>query len=159
MKNDEVVRLFDLYAGDLFRFALSYMGSKQDAEDIVQDVFLKLLNKMVFLKADYEKAYLMKMTANGCRNLLKSPAHKTGVDLESATEELACFYELGEDDKEVYDALMKMDETLRIPLYLHYYEDYSYKDVAKFLKLSESAVAMRIKRGKEQLKERLERSI
>ena len=135
------------------------MGSKQDAEDIVQDVFLKLLNKTVFLKADYEKAYLMKMTANGCRNLLKSPAHKTGVDLESATEELACFYELGEDDKEVYDALMKMDETLRIPLYLHYYEDYSYKDVAKFLKLSESAVAMRIKRGKEQLKERLERSI
>ena len=159
MKNDEVVRLFDLYAGDLFRFALSYMGSKQDAEDIVQDVFLKLLNKTVFLKADYEKAYLMKMTANGCRNLLKSPAHKTGVDLESATEELACFYELGEDDKEVYDALMKMDETLRIPLYLHYYEDYSYKDVAKFLKLSESAVAMRIKRGKEQLKARLERSI
>lgn len=159
MKNDEVVRLFDLYAGDLFRFALSYMGSKQDAEDIVQDVFLKLLNKTVFLKADYEKAYLMKMTANGCRNLLKSPAHKTGVDLESATEELACFYELGEDDKEVYDALMKMDETLRIPLYLHYYEDYSYKDVAKFLKLSESAVAMRIKRGKEQMKARLERSI
>ena len=159
MKNDEVVRLFDLYAGDLFRFALSYMGSKQDAEDIVQDVFLKLLNKTVFLKADYEKAYLMKMTANGCSNLLKSPAHKTGVDLESAIEELACFYELGEDDKEVYDALMKMDETLRIPLYLHYYEDYSYKDVAKFLKLSESAVAMRIKRGKEQLKERLERSI
>lgn len=159
MKNDEVVRLFDLYAGDLFRFALSYMGSKQDAEDVVQDVFLKLLNKTVFLKTDYEKSYLMKMTANGCRNLLKSPAHKTGVDLESATEELACFYELGEDDKELYDALMKMDETLRIPLYLHYYEDYSYKDVAKFLKLSESAVAMRIKRGKEQLKERLERSI
>lgn len=159
MKNDEVVRLFDLYAGDLFRFALSYMGSKQDAEDVVQEVFLKLLNKTVFLKADYEKAYLMKMTANGCKNLLKSPAHKTGVDLESAAEELACFYELGEDDKEVYDALMKMDETLRIPLYLHYYEDYSYKDAAKFLKLSESAVAMRIKRGKEELRERLEKSI
>ena len=159
MKNDEVVRLFDLYAGDLFRFALSYMGSKQDAEDVVQEVFLKLLNKTVFLKVDYEKAYLMKMTANGCKNLLKSPAHKTGVDLEAAAEELACFYELGEDDKEVYDALMKMDETLRIPLYLHYYEDYSYKDAAKFLKISESAVAMRIKRGKEELRERLEKSI
>ncbi len=157
MKNDEVVRLFDQYAGDLFRFAISYLGSKHDAEDIVQDVFLKLLNKTVFLKPGSEKAYLMKMTANGCKNLLKSPAHRTGVDLESASEELACFYELTDGDKEVYDNLMKMDETLRIPLYLHYYEDYSYKDVAKFLKLSESAVAMRIKRGKEQLKERLER--
>lgn len=157
MKNDEVVRLFDQYAGDLFRFAISYLGSKHDAEDIVQDVFLKLLNKTVFLKPGSEKAYLMKMTANDCKNLLKSPVHRTGVDLESASEELACFYELTDGDKEVYDNLMKMDETLRIPLYLHYYEDYSYKDVAKLLKLSESAVAMRIKRGKEQLKERLER--
>ena len=159
MKNDDVVRLFQLYAGDLFRFALSYLGSKHDAEDIVQDVYLKLLSKTVFLKPGSEKAYLMKVTANDCRNLLKSPVHRTGVDLESASEELACFYELSDGDKEVYDTLMKMDETLRIPLYLHYYEDFSYKDVAKFLKLSESAVAMRIKRGKEQLREKLERSI
>lgn len=159
MKNDEVVRLFDQYAGDLFRFALSYLGSKHDAEDIVQDVFLKLLSKTVFLKPGSEKAYLMKVTANGCKNLLKAPAHRAGVGLESASAELACFYELTDGDKEVYDSLMKMDETLRIPLYLHYYEDYSYKEVAKLLKLSESAVAMRIKRGKEQLKERLERSV
>ena len=139
MKNDEVVRLFDQYAGDLFRFALSYLGSKHDAEDIVQDVFLKLLSKTVFLKPGSEKAYLMKVTANGCKNLLKAPAHRAGVDLESASAELACFYELTDG--------------------LHYYEDYSYKEVAKLLKLSESAVAMRIKRGKEQLKERLERSV
>ena len=149
MKNDEVVRLFDQYAGDLFRFAISYLGSKLDAEDIVQDVFLKLLNKTVFLKPGSEKAYLMKMTANDCKNLLKSPAHRTGVDLESASEELACFYELTDGDKEVYDNLMKMDETLRIPLYLHYYEDYSYKDVAKLKKYVSE-------RGKIQLKERLE---
>lgn len=159
MKNSDVVRLFDLYANDLFRFAISYTGSKQDAEDVVQDVFVKLLSKTVFLKPDYEKAYLMKMTVNGCKNLLKSPAHKTGVDLDSASDELACFYELTDDDKEVYDILIKMDETFRIPLYLHYYEDYSYKEIAKLLKLSESAVAMRIKRGKEQLRERLERSV
>ena len=107
MKNSDVVRLFDLYANDLFRFAISYMGSKQDAEDVVQDVFVKLLSKTVFLKPDYEKAYLMKMTVNGCKNLLKSPAHKTGVDLESASDELACFYDLTDGDKEVYDILMK----------------------------------------------------
>ena len=113
-----MVRLFDQYAGDLFRFALSYLGSKHDAEDIVQDVFLKLLSKTVFLKPGSEKAYLMKVTANGCKNLLKAPAHRAGVDLESASAELACFYELTDGDKEVYDNLMKMDETLRIPLYL-----------------------------------------
>ena len=157
MKNSEVVRLFDLYSGDLYRFALSYLGSKQDAEDIVQDVFLKLLSKNLFLGKDFEKAYLLKMTSNSCKNLIASPARKTGVDLDSATEELACFYELSESDRELYDTLMKMDETVRIPLYLYYYEEYSYKEIAKILKLSESALAMRIKRGKEQLKERLER--
>ena len=89
MRNDEVVRLFDLYANDLFRFALSYLGSKQDSEDVVQDVFLKLLSKSLLLIKDHEKAYLMKMTANACKNLLNSSARKTGVDLDLSSEELA----------------------------------------------------------------------
>lgn len=57
MRNDEVVRLFDLYANDLYRFALSYLGSKQDAEDTVQDIYLKLLSKSLLLRKDREKDY------------------------------------------------------------------------------------------------------
>ena len=62
MNTDKIISLFDSYADDLYRFALSYMGSKQEAEDIVQDVFLKLLSKKIFINSDYEKPYLFKMT-------------------------------------------------------------------------------------------------
>ena len=154
MRNDEVVRLFDLYANDLFRFALSYLGSKQDSEDVVQDVFLKLLSKSLLLIKDHEKAYLMKMTANACKNLLNSSARKTGVDLDLSSEELACTYDF--NDIELFGALMKLDVTYRLPVHLFYFNDYSYKEIAKVLNLTESAVAMRIKRGREQLRELLE---
>ena len=157
MKNEEVVRLYDLYANDLYRLALSYLGSKQDAEDVVQDVYLKLLNKVFSLKSDCEKSYLMKMTANRCKNMLSSSAYKTGVDLETASAEIACFYELTDHDKDVYEALMAIDDSVRVPIYLFYYEGYQYNEIAKILNLSDSAVAMRIKRGKEHLKEKLER--
>ena len=156
MRNDEVVRLFDLYANDLFRFALSYLGSKQDSEDVVQDVFLKLLSKSLLLIKDHEKAYLMKMTANACKNLLNSSARKTDVALDLSSEELACTYDFNDDDIELFGALMKLDVTYRLPVHLFYFNDYSYKEIAKVLNLTESAVAMRIKRGREQLRELLE---
>lgn len=156
MRSDEVVRLFDLYANDLYRFALSYLGSKQDAEDTVQDIYLKLLSKSLLLRKDREKAYLMKMTANACKDLLDSPVRKTGVDLESTSEEIYCSYDFTDDDKVVFEALMKLEPTLRLPIHLFYFGDYSYKEIAKILSLSESAVAMRIKRGKEQLRGLLE---
>ena len=72
MKNEEDIRLFDTYSDDLYRFEVSSVGSKQDAEDIVQDVFVKLLEKHIHLRRDKEKSYLMTMTANRCRNHLKS---------------------------------------------------------------------------------------
>lgn len=159
MKNDDVVRLFDLYANDLYRFALSYLGSKQDAEDVVQDVYLKLLSKALFIRRDQEKAYLMKITANACKDLLSSPVWKTSVDLESSTEEIISVFDFTDDDQEVYRTLISLDDKLRIPIYLYYFHDYSYKEISKILKLSESAVAMRIKRGKDQLRDRLERLI
>ena len=155
MRNKEVVRLFDLYANDVYRFALSYLGSRQDAEDVVQDVYLKLLSKTLFLTRDREKAYLMKMTSNRCKDLLSSPARKACIDLDEIPEEPAVSCNFNEDDKAIYDTLMRMEDKYRVPIYLYYFEDYSYKEIAKITALSESAVAMRIKRGKEQLRERM----
>ena len=154
MRNDDIVRLFKLYANDLYRFALSYLGSKQDAEDVVQEVYLKLLNRSLLLIKGQEKAYLMKMTANRCKDLLDSPARKTGVELESAVNEVACSHGFFEDDKELFNELMDLDETLRIPLYLYYYGGYSQKEIAKIINTSEAAVTMRIKRAKERLRKK-----
>ena len=86
MKNDRILNLFDLYADDLFRFAVSYVGSKQEAEDIVQDVFERLLSKKIFINNEYEKPYLFKMTANMCRDYLKSKRATVITDYDEIIE-------------------------------------------------------------------------
>ena len=156
MNNEDVIRLFDAYSDDLYRFAVSFVGTKQEAEDIVQDVFVKLIAKRIRLDPQREKKYLMTMTANKCKDHLRSSAHKTTVDLESEEWNLQYYDGFTDRNKAVFDELMGLDGRFRIPIYLHYYEGYSYKEIAGILKLSESAVAMRISRGKEQLRIRLE---
>lgn len=156
MKNEDAIRLFDLYSDDLFRFAVSYVGSKHDAEDIVQDVFLKLLEKHIPIMRSSEKTYLMTITANMCKDHLRSSARRTNVDLESAEPELQYFDGFTERNKAVFDELMRLEGQFRIPIYLHYCAGYSYKEIAKILQISESATAMRINRGKEIIRFKLE---
>lgn len=155
MKNEDVVRLFDQYSNDLYKFAVSYLGSKHDAEDVVQEVFSKLLDKRMSFESKNEKAYLMTMTANRCKDHLKSSA-RSDVDLESEEWHLQYYDGFTERNKAVFDELMRLEEQFRVPIYLHYYAGYSYKEIAKILKLTESAVAVRINRGKERLRIRLE---
>ena len=156
MKKEEVVRLFDLYSDDLYRFAVSYVGSRFDAEDIVQEVFLKLLDKHLLFDLKNEKAYLMTMTANKCKDLLRSSARHNNVDIESCELQLQYSDLVEGDHNDIFDELMKLEEAYRLPIYLFYYSGYSYKEIATILKLSESAVAMRIQRGKEKIRFKLE---
>jgi len=156
LKNEDVVKLFDLYADDLYRFAVSYVRSKHDAEDVVQDVFLKLLSKPLLFDRRFEKTYLLTMTANKCKDLLKSKSRTASVDLESNEWQLEYNDRFTDEDRAVFDELMNLPEEYRIPIHLFYYEGFTYKEISKIIKLSESAVAMRIMRGKEKLRIRLE---
>lgn len=156
MKNEDVVKLFDLYADDLYRFAVSYVRSKHDAEDVVQDVFLKLLSKPLLFDRRFEKTYLLTMTANKCKDLLKSKSRTASIDLESNEWQLEYNDRFTDEDRAVFDELMNLPEEYRIPIHLFYYEGFTYKEISKIIKLSESAVAMRIMRGKEKLRIRLE---
>jgi len=155
LKNEDVIRLFDLYSNDLYKFAVSFLGSKHDAEDIVQEVFSKLLNKNMFFEKRNEKAYLLTMAANKCKDHLKASA-RNDIDLDSEDWHLQYYDGFTEQNKVVFDELMRLEEQFRVPIYLHYYAGYSYKEISQILKLSESAVAARINRGKERLRIRLE---
>ena len=156
MNTDKIINLFDSYADDLYRFAVSYTGSKQEAEDIVQDVFLKLLSKNIVINSSSEKSYLFKMTANMCRDYLKSKRIKVAADYDEAMENASITDSFTDAERQLYDSLMQLPDILRIPIYLHFCEGYTYKETAKILRISESAVAMRISRGKDELKKRLE---
>lgn len=156
MKKDDVLRLFSKYADDLYRFALSYIGNKQDAEDIIQDVFVKLVSKPLAIRPEKEKEFLLKITANLCKDHLKSPRYKKNVDLDTLETITNSWDNFSKADDGLFKALSQMNEIYRIPIYLHYYEGYSHKEIAGILKVSETTVAKRISRGKEELKKRLE---
>lgn len=156
MSNEKILKLFDAYADDLYRFAVSYVGSWQEAEDIVQEVFLKLLSKNILLRSSHEKAYLFTVTANMCKDYLRAGKVRQSITFDQIEDYMGDPSGFCEDDKVLLEAMLELDEKYRAPLYLHFYAGYTYKEVAKILRLSESAVAMRISRGKTELKRRLE---
>lgn len=141
--------LSEKYSDMIFRIAYSYTNNRQDSEDIVQDMFVKLieLNK-VFESDEHEKAWIIRVTVNLCKNRLKLFWNKNTCSL-SETEHFAHF---DEKDEFVLDAVMKLTENYRIIVYLHYYEGYKTAEIANILKKRESSVRSALHRAREQLK-------
>ena len=143
------------YADMLYRVSFSYLKSKEDAEDVVQDVFTKYFCGLHMpMNAEQEKAWFIRVTINQCYDAIR----KKGYRNHSALEEVAQMPECEkEDTTTLYEALDKLPERSKGVIILHYLEGYSVEEVAKILQLSVSAVKMRLKRGREFLKLELER--
>ena len=153
MNNEAVLRLFDTYADDAFRLAYTYLGSKPDAEDVVQDVFLKLIRSDITITKGKEKSYILTMTANKCKDFFKSADASLKAPFEDAAD-VGSEIEIDEEDTEMYEAVSELPETLRVAIHLHYYEGYSLKEIAGILDIAPSAVSMRLTRAKELLRKR-----
>ena len=153
MNNEAVLRLFDTYADDAFRLAYTYLGSRPDAEDVVQDVFVKLIRSDITITKGKEKSYILTMTANKCRDFLKSADIVFKAPFDDAVE-AGSDIEIDEDDTEMYEAVSELPEKLRVAIHLHYYEGYSLNEIARILDIAPSAVSMRLTRAKEILRKR-----
>lgn len=140
--------LFESYKNDVYRLALSFTRNPQEAEDVCQTVFLKLMESHV--SPGKERAWLMHVTVNQCRSLLRSHWWRRTAPLE----ECAHIWEAPENS--VLAALMTIPPKYRVVLYLHYYEVLSSGEIAKLLHISQSAVTTRLSRGRHLLKEMLE---
>lgn len=160
MTNEKYTELVNLYADTLFRIAFTYCSNKEDAEDVVQNTFLKLYNsKKDFDSSTHIKNWLIKVTVNNCKHLYKSPWKSRIALLEEYDElNLFCFDKYSEQS-ELFNAVMQLPEKLRVTIHLYYYEDYSVKRIAKLLSVSESAVQNRLMRGREKLKSVLREDI
>lgn len=154
MNNDVVLKLYEKYAQDIFRFAYSYLNSYSDAQDVVHEVFLKLLKSNIRITEGKEKSYILKMAANNCKDLLKSKKRSAVISFDELPSSAEA-YEDDFKDNELTAALKKIPENYRIVIHLHYYEELSVKETAKILKLSVSCVSMRLTRAKEMLREAL----
>lgn len=141
----DVLDLFHRYRDDVYRLAVNYTRSAQEAEDICQSVFLKLLEQPN-LTPGKEKAWLMQVTANECRDLLRSSWWRRTVPLETAATEPR-----GEAD-ETIRLLCTLPPKYRVVLYLHYYEQFTTPEIAKLLKIPTGTVSTRLSRGRDRLK-------
>ena len=148
----DVMELFHLYKDDVFRLAVSYTHSIQDAEDICQTVFLKLMEQSE-LTPGKEKAWLMQVTANQCRSLLRSVWRKRTKPLEKEQEEQLLFEQPVQHD--VWEGIRKLKPKYRIVVYLFYYEGYAIKEISDILHISGTAVTTRLSRARRLLEEAL----
>ena len=152
-KEKEFSTSYDLYADMLYKIAYLHTNSREESEDILQDVFVKLLyNSPSFSCSEHKKAWLIRTTVNACKDFLKSSRHK---NLPLNDEILGD--DLQNDKKlDVRQKIIKLDSKYKTVIFLYYYEDYTVEMIATTLNLTKSAVKMRLKRGREILKTELE---
>lgn len=139
---------FRRYRDDVYRLALSYTKSIQEAEDVCQTVFLKLLQQERVAPGK-EKAWLMQVTANQCRNLLRSSWWRNTAPLEEASDSVQ------PKNLEIYQAVMALLPKYRVVIYLRYYEELTTAEMGKLLHISQTAVTTRLSRAREMLKQQL----
>lgn len=136
------------YGNMLFRLCLIMLGNTNDAEDAVQEVVIKYLQKAPkFENTEHEKAWLIKVSTNQCKDILRFRSRNQMVDIDQIKE---CVKE--ESDSEIIDALMTLPEKYKIVLILYYVEGYSTKEIAGVIGKTASAVKMRLKKGRMLLK-------
>ena len=149
----DMMELFDEYSNMVYRIALSYLRQSQDAEDVVQTVFLKLIEGSIHPAFGQERAYLTRVTINCCKDVLRSVWKRRIEPLDDTI-----VFEQAED-RELFEAVMALPAKQRIVVYLHYYEGYNYSEITDLLQISPSAVSMRIHRAKKLLKDKLENEL
>jgi RNA polymerase sigma-70 factor (ECF subfamily) len=137
----------------LYRLALSYMKQKEDAEDIVQEVFTKYFCGFHLpMSGEQEKVWFIRVTINQCHDALRKRSYRLHDSMEDMTEVVGGTVD---EPDELFDVLQKLPDKYKDVIILHYLEGYSVEEVAKMLGLSTSATKMRLKRGREFLKQEL----
>ena len=149
MEQDAVLELFDCYADMVYRVALSWLRSPQEAEDVVQSIFLKLLEGGMTVYSGKERAFLTKITINHCKNILSAARSHETVPLD----ETVLFTQ--PEDRELFHAVMELPEKYRTVVCLHYFEGYSFREIAQLLHTGTSAVSMRLHRARSILKKQI----
>lgn len=151
--NGEAERLVGEYSDLILRLSYTYLKSTHDAEDLCQTVFLKLLRtRPAFDSPAHEKAWIIRTTANACKDVLRGAYRRRSAPLDAAGE--PCVPE--PPDSGVLEAVMGLPANYREAIYLHYYEGYSIREIAEITGRTEAAVSAHLSRGRAALRATLE---
>ena len=146
---DGIEQIVDTYGNMLFRLCLLTLGNASDAEDAVQETLIRYFQKApLFENTEHEKAWLIKVATNKCKDMLRFYKRHSCVNIEEINEYTQDFTSYG-----IIDALMGTPEKFRTVLLLYYVEGYSIEEIAKIIGKTSSAVKMRLQKGRRLLRE------
>ena len=150
---EEAARAIESYGDMVRRLCLVHLKNPADTEDIFQNVFLKyVLSPVVFESPEHEKAWLIRVTLNACKDLVKSFFRSRTVPLEELLDQPA---PLSEEHREVLEAVLALPQKYRDAVYLHYYEGYTAAEIGKLLGKNTNTVYTLLTRAREQLRKTL----
>lgn len=132
---------------------MTYLKNYHDTEDIFQTVFMKYaLSTETFENREHEKAWIIRVTVNACKDLLKSFFRSKTVPIETVLNQYA---NLDEESSFVLQTVLSLPEKYRVPIYLHYYEGYTAPEIGKILNKNPNTVYTLLTRAKQMLQTEL----
>ena len=175
LSREEAERLVQTYSDLILRLSFTYLKNTEDAKDICQTVFLRLLEKpREFQSPEHERAWIIRTSVNVCKDQLKSSWRRTTVDLSAALDARAPEAEEGSlwttvdlsaaldarapeaEEGSLWAAVALLPPKYRTVIYLYYYEGYSANEIAQMLGEKPATVATRLSRGRDKLRTQLE---
>ena len=152
MYPEKMTEIYDKYSNAVYRMAFAYCKNKADAEDIMQEVFIRRFSAdIVFEDEAKEKSWLLKVTVNKCRDMFRSLRYKyslTSIPLEEAD----IIYET-QEESDVYHAVMSLANKYRTVIHLFYYEEYTIKEISAITGDKETAIQTQLYRARKKLKD------
>jgi len=144
----EVKRILQTYGDMLYRTAYLLLGNPHDVQDTLQEALLRYMEKSPeFLSQEHEKAWLLRVTSNCCKDCLRFRKRHTYTGLEQLQEYLPA-----PEERRLFHEIYALPAKWKTVLILHYFEGYPVREIAKITGLTESAVKKRLQRAREALK-------
>ena len=144
---DYISDLLDKYGDMVLRIAYTYLKNRADAEDIVQDVFLRIIDKKPsFNDENHEKSWLIRATINMCKNKVNLFWNKNKCSIDDVQE--FAVSDKYNTDTSVFQAVMALGEKYRVVVYMYYYEGYSTPEIAKVIEKSETTIRSLLHRAR-----------
>jgi len=160
-KMEKVIeRLIDEYGNEILRIAYVYLKDQQLAEDAFQEVFLKVyMNYNSFRKESSEKTWIIRITINVCKDMLKSSYHQR---VQATDDEVLTQIHSEDEDflerlsnKELFETILKLDPKYKDVIILYYYQGFKIKEMASLLDTTTGQVSSLLARARENLKQLL----
>lgn len=150
---EEIKELVEQYSSLIFRISYCILCNPQDAEDAVQETFLRYLTKAPeFVSEEHRKAWLIRVSANISKNMQMFKLRRETVSIDDIEN-----VGIARDDFEIFELIMSLPAKYKVVMTLYYVEGYKSKEIAEIIDVNEDAVRKRLQKGRELLKVEFEK--